>query len=80
MYGSADGGKTVNFKDPILSEKMKQAASRMNLKGHYAGNNVLEKIYGVRPPCLFPPYDRANNLMPSPVTSKGTEVLMASTM
>eukprot|EP01122_Echinamoeba_exundans_P007904 TRINITY_DN2521_c0_g1_i1.p1 TRINITY_DN2521_c0_g1~~TRINITY_DN2521_c0_g1_i1.p1 ORF type:complete len:1209 (+),score=237.81 TRINITY_DN2521_c0_g1_i1:47-3628(+) len=46
MYGSSDGGKTVQFGDDALSAKMEAAGMKMNLKPHYAGTNLDRKIVG----------------------------------
>jgi hypothetical protein len=45
-YGSSDAGQTVLKSDPILNEKMKLAANKLNLKGHKAGIKQVRKIYG----------------------------------
>ena len=45
--GSNDGGQKVHVDDPCMSEKMEQAARKMNLKGHMAGLGPEKKlIYG----------------------------------
>mgnify|MGYP001036959147 CR=1 FL=1 len=45
QYGSADGGKTVLRVNEELNECMKEAAEKMNLKGHLAGQHPT-LVYG----------------------------------
>lgn len=40
-YGSADGGKTVNF-DPEIHEKMLKVAKNLNVKPHQICNTGVE--------------------------------------
>lgn len=45
--GSDDGGQEVHVDDPLMNQKMEQAAEKMNLKGHMAGMGKDKKfIYG----------------------------------
>ena len=34
VYGSANGGKHIYDADPLIAEKLKQAAIKLNLRGH----------------------------------------------
>lgn len=45
-YGSMDGGMTIVKEDKELNKKMKQAALKGNLKGHFVGQSTAGKIYG----------------------------------
>eukprot|EP01125_Pyxidicula_operculata_P017085 TRINITY_DN5945_c0_g1_i2.p1 TRINITY_DN5945_c0_g1~~TRINITY_DN5945_c0_g1_i2.p1 ORF type:complete len:1909 (-),score=399.00 TRINITY_DN5945_c0_g1_i2:471-6197(-) len=45
-YGSSDAAKTVHKDHPIINRKMKEAASKLKLKGHKVGKLVPKKIYG----------------------------------
>jgi hypothetical protein len=45
-YGSSDAGLTIVKSDKELNKKMKDAALKGNLKGHYVGQNTAGKIYG----------------------------------
>ena len=39
--GSADAGQTVKCENPIISQKMKQAAKLLNLKGHQVQDKTI---------------------------------------
>ena len=41
VYGSSDAGKTVAADDPVVNAKMKEAALKLNLKGHYVKDKLL---------------------------------------
>lgn len=48
-YGSCDGGKNVFASDERMNARMRQAAARLNLKGHMAGVNRAKSrqfLYG----------------------------------
>lgn len=45
LYGSADGGKTIHCKDPVLTAKMRATAKILNLKGHYVQPKYGEKVF-----------------------------------
>lgn len=47
MYGSADGGHTVQDQDPVLKGMIKDACTKLRLKGHLVGKGKQQKlIYG----------------------------------
>jgi hypothetical protein len=43
--GSSDGGVTVHDDNTVLSDKMKQAAQILNLKGHVIGQKDAKTLY-----------------------------------
>jgi hypothetical protein len=46
VYGSGDGGETVQHSDARCNTLMARAGTLLNLKGHYVGNDRSELIYG----------------------------------
>ena len=40
----SDGGLNVYAEDPIMNEKMKLAAAKLNIKGHYVGVTENKKF------------------------------------
>lgn len=48
VYGSDDGGRTVHDDNPLMSKKMRDAASLLNLAGHMAGVRQQRFLYS---PC-----------------------------
>jgi hypothetical protein len=46
VYGSGDAGKTVHFDDDVMYEKMKKAATNLNLKGHFLIADPSKLMYG----------------------------------
>ena len=41
IYGSSDGGKTVNVKDAKFNDIMLKAAHFLHLNGHYVSNHLI---------------------------------------